>query len=371
MGRETYTGDVAFELRGHLGIITLNRPRSVNALTQLMCECLLVQLQDWAVDDDVAQVLIRGAGDRGLCAGGDVSSLYSEMLALQENDGGGILPAGTPGYAADFTSETFLANEYALNRTIAQYPKPFIALMDGLVLGGGIGVSAHGSHRVVTERTRSGMPETTIGFSPDVGGTWLLGQAPGELGLHAGLTGAHLDAAETIASGLADVEVPAAALGELTQALSTDPVAEVLPGFTVKPPVSAGTDQRGWIDYAYSAPSVEQVLERLDELAPEQEQAAAAARALRGKSPIALRVAHRAIRTAKQLTLEAALDQEFTIAVHMLRSHDFREGIRAQIIDKDRAPQWSPARLDEVDDSLVETYFTPVPGHRLREVQTL
>ncbi|GAA1138076.1 3-hydroxyisobutyryl-CoA hydrolase [Nesterenkonia lutea] len=371
MGRETYTGDVAFELRGHLGIITLNRPRTVNALTQLMCECLLVQLRDWAVDDTVTQVLIRGAGDRGLCAGGDVSSLYQEMVALQSQDGGEILPVGTPGYAADFTSEPFLADEYALNQTIAEYPKPFIALMDGLVLGGGIGVSAHGSHRVVTERTRAGMPETTIGFSPDVGGTWLLAQAPGRLGLHAGLTGAHLDAADAIAAGLADVLVPAEELNDLTQALSTAPVEVVLPKFAVAAESSGLVEAREWIDQAYSAPTVEQVLERLDELAPAHEQAGAAAQALREKSPVSLKVAHRAILAAEQLSLRAALEQEFTIAVHMLRSQDFREGIRAQIIDKDREPRWSPARLQDVGEGLVQTYFTPVPGRRLSEVQSL
>ncbi|MCH8562190.1 3-hydroxyisobutyryl-CoA hydrolase [Nesterenkonia sp. LB17] len=371
MGRETYTGDVAFELRGHLGIITLNRPHAVNALTQLMCECILVQLQDWAVDDRVSQVLIRGAGDRGLCAGGDVSSLYQEMVQLQGLDGGAVLPAGAPGYEAEFTSETFLANEYALNRTIAEYPKPYVALMDGLVLGGGIGVSAHGSHRIVTERTRAGMPETTIGFAPDVGGTWLLGQAPGRLGLHAGLTGAHLDAADAITLGLADVEVPSDVLAELTQALSTELVADALPRFTRTPEASTLARSRSWIDQAYAAPNVEAALQRLDELALTEEAAAAAAESLRKKSPVSLKVAHRAILAAQELTLPQALEAEFTVAVHMLRSADFREGIRAQIIDKDRAPQWSPGTLEAVDLELVQTYFTPVPGHRLADRQSL
>lgn len=370
MGRETYTGDVAFELRGHLGIITLNRPHAVNALTQLMCECILVQLQDWAVDDRVDQVLIRGAGDRGLCAGGDVSSLYQEMVRLQEHDGGGILPDGTPGYAADFVSESFLATEYALNLTIAEYPKPYIALMDGLVLGGGIGVSAHGSHRVVTERTRAGMPETTIGFAPDVGGTWLLGRAPGFLGLHAGLTGAHLDAADTLALGLADVEVRGEDLPELIQALSTEPVTEALPRFTRNPEASALAQSQAWIDQAYAAPSVEELLDRLDELAPSAPGAATAAESLRGKSPTSLKVTHRAILAAQKLSLPEALKREFTIAVHMLRSADFREGIRAQVIDKDRAPHWNPGTLEAVDAALVETYFTVVPGRELEDRQS-
>ncbi len=365
MGRETFTGDVAFEHRGHLGIITLNRPKAVNSLTALMCESVLVQLQEWAEDDGVAQVLIRGAGDRGLCAGGDVVGLYRDMVEHQPLDGGPLLPEGTPAYQADFAGERFFAVEYEMNRYIAAYPKPYIALMDGLVLGGGIGISAHGSHRLVTERTRAGMPETTIGFSPDVGGSHLLGRAPRRIGLHAGLTGAHLDAADVLALGLADAQISSGRMEELIQELASEAVEEVLPRFTVESGTSGLQASAEWIEAAYGQETVEGLLQALDELGAETPEAAEAAATLRTKSPTSLKIALRAIRAAGSLSLEGALVQEHTIGVHALRSHDFREGIRAQVVDKDRSPRWNPASPEEVDEDLVDHYFTPVPGRVL------
>ncbi|WP_120003872.1 enoyl-CoA hydratase/isomerase family protein [Nesterenkonia muleiensis] len=364
MGRETYTGDVAFEVRGHLGLITLNRPKALNSLTELMCESIRVQLEDWADDAAVAQVLIRGAGERGLCAGGDVASIHHEMVELQERDGGGLLPEGTPGYQADFRAESFFAIEYGMNLCIAEYPKPYIAFMDGVVLGGGVGVSAHGSHRIVTERSRIGMPETTIGFSPDVGGTYLLSRAPGYSGVHAGITGTHLSGADALYLGLADVYVPSASLEHLTQALAAEPVDEALPRFTAQAPDSEFAAAE-WIDQAYSHADLSDVVAELEERGKDAPEAAAAAETLRSKSPTMASVAFHAIQRARELTLQGALSQEYTIAVHALRSHDFREGIRAQLIDKDRSPQWRPASLEAVDKDLVAHYFTPVPGKLL------
>ncbi|MCT1606677.1 enoyl-CoA hydratase/isomerase family protein [Nesterenkonia massiliensis] len=365
MGRETYTGDVAFEVRGHLGMITLNRPKALNALTQLMCESILIQLQDWAEDPTVAQVLIRGAGDRGLCSGGDISSVYRDMLEHQPRDGGGLLPESTPSYAAAMPAEEFFAVEYRMNLTIAEYPKPYIALMDGVVLGGGVGVSAHGSHRVVTERSRVGMPETTIGFSPDVGGTYLLPRSPGNTGLHLGLSGIHLTAADAIFTGLADTFVPSEALEELTQQLTEHPVDEVLPRYAKHPGDSAVEQDAEWIDAAYSAGTVEEILVELEQHSSSYPGAQQAAAALRAKSPTMLKVALEAIRRGAQLSLSGALAQEYTIAIHALRSHDFREGIRAQVIDKDRTPRWNPGQPETVDEDLVAHYFTPVPGKLL------
>lgn len=361
MGRETFTGDVAFEVRGHLGIITLNRPKSLNSLTGLMCDSIRVQLEDWADDPAVAQVLIRGAGDRGLCAGGDVASVYREMVELQDQDGGGSLPDGRPEYRANFTAEGFFASEYGMNQYIARYSKPYIALMDGVVLGGGVGVSAHGSHRIVTERSRIGMPETTIGFSPDVGGTYLLGRAPGQLGVHAGLTGVHLSAADAIHLGLADSLIASDSIDALIQELTVEDVERVLPEFLREPEPSA-LEGAEWVNEAYSQESVVEVLRVLDDLGERVPEAAETARTLRTKSPTMVHVAFRAIRGARELGLEGALSQEYTIAVHALRSHDFREGIRAQLIDKDRSPSWSPSSLEAVDEELVDHYFTPVPS---------
>lgn len=366
MGRETYTGDVAFEVRGHLGIITLNRPEAMNALTQLMCESVHIQLDEWASDDDVAQVLVRGAGDRGLCAGGDVVSVYHDMVALQPEDGGALLPEGTPSYRADFPAEDFWAAEYRMNLTIAEFPKPYIALMDGLVLGGGIGVSAHGSHRIVTERSRVGMPETTIGYCPDVGGTHLLARAPDALGMYAGLLGVHLGSADAIRLGLADVCTDSSSVEELISGLAEEPVEAVLSEFTTEPGPARLQKCAGWIRQAFSAPDVEQILAELEELAGDVPEAGEAAEQLRSKSPISLKVAHRAISRAADLALRGALLQEYTVAVHMLRSRDFREGLRAQLIDKDRAPAWALGSLSEVDEELVDHYFSPVPHRVLR-----
>lgn len=364
MGKETYTGDVAFEIRGRLGLITLNRPKALNSLTKLMCESIRVQLEDWADDDAVSQVLIRGAGERGLCAGGDVSSIYHEMVELQEHDGGVLLPEGAPGYQADFPAEGFFATEYGMNLCIAQYPKPYIALMDGVVLGGGVGVSAHGSHRIVTERSRIGMPETTIGFSPDVGGSYLLARAPGQVGLHAGITGIHLSGADALHLGLADAYVPSGRLEGLTQALAEEPVEEALGRFAQEAPRSELADA-AWVDQAYSRQGLAEIVAELEKLGREIPEAAAAADTVRSKSPSMAHVTLHAIRRAKELTLPQALSQEYTIAVHALRSHDFREGIRAQLIDKDRSPDWQPASLDEVGEELVVQYLTPVAGKQL------
>lgn len=366
MGRETFTGDVAFEVRGHLGIITLNRPKAMNSLTQLMCESVHIQLEEWSGDDDVAQVLVRGAGDRGLCAGGDVVGVYRDMVEHQEHDGGPMLPAGTPAYQAHFSTEDFWAVEYRMNLLISQYPKPYIALMDGLVLGGGIGISAHGSHRIVTERTRAGMPETTIGFSPDVGGTHLLGHAPRKVGLHAGMLGAHLGAADAIFAGLADTRIGSESIEALVGELTRRGVDEVLPEFAVDPGDSA-LESATWINHAYSGHDVDAILARMDGLAEEVPEAGEAAAALRSRSPLSVRVAHRAITASADLSLAGALIQEYTVGMHMLRSADFREGIRAQLVDKDRNPTWSPARLADVDDDLLDHFFTSVP-HKILEL---
>lgn len=221
MGGALETEDVLFERRGHLGIVTLNRPKAANALNDGMVKAMLRQLTAWADDDAVATVLVRGAGDRGLCAGGDIVAIYKDMLH------GGTATAD------------FWADEYRLNALISHYPKPYVAFMDGLVLGGGVGVSAHGSVRVVTERTRTGMPETTIGFVPDVGGTLLLSRSPGEAGTHAALTGAHLSGADALFLGLADHFVPSGNLPALAEALESSTAEAAVERFAQAAPDSA------------------------------------------------------------------------------------------------------------------------------------
>ena len=242
---EPLAGEVAFERRGRLGVVTLNRPAAVNALTAGMAAAMLEQLTLWADDDAVAAVLVRGAGDRGLCAGGDIVAIYRDML-----DGG------------DATAD-FWAVEYRLNLLISEYPKPYVAFMDGLVLGGGVGISAHGSVRIVTERTRTGMPETTIGFVPDVGGTLLLSGSPGETGTHAALTGAHLSGADALFLGLADCFVPSGRLPDLAAALETEAAEAAVARFAEPAPASVLAAQQEWIDACYSSDDAEEILRRL------------------------------------------------------------------------------------------------------------
>lgn len=354
MGEQTPPGagepEVLFERKGRLGVVVLNRPRAVNALTEGMAAAMLAQLTEWAEDDSVQTVLVRGAGERGLCAGGDIVAIYRDML-----DGG------------DATAR-FWATEYRLNSLISRYPKPYAAFMDGLVLGGGVGISAHGSHRVVTERTRTGMPETTIGFVPDVGGTLLLACAPGESGTHAALTGAHLDGADALHLGLADFFVPSERLDELAVALETERADDAVARLASEPPLSALAEQRGWIDEAYSSDNAVEIVARLR--ASDSPAAGEAADTIESKSPTSVSVTLEALRRARArgpipAALEEALEEEYRIGLRLLAGHDFREGIRAQVIDKDRSPRWEPATLDAVARADVEAFFAPLAGREL------
>jgi enoyl-CoA hydratase len=290
-------------------------------------------------------VAIRGAGERGLCAGGDIRAVYEDAR------GGGT------------SSLQFWADEYRLNARIARYRKPYVAFMDGLVMGGGVGISAHGSIRVVTERSRVGMPEVRIGFVPDIGGTYLLSRAPGQLGMHMALTGNDISGADAIYCGLADYFIPSERLAELLEKLDADQPSAAVTALAEPPPPSRLAGESAWINACYAADSVEEIVDRLMSSGGE---ARNAAEEITTRSPTSVKVAFRAVRTAASLpSVEAALDQEFRIASHLLRSHDLVEGIRAQIVDKDRNPRWQPAMLREVTDDMVETYFTPTADSEL------
>ncbi|MEO8283407.1 MAG: enoyl-CoA hydratase/isomerase family protein [Pseudarthrobacter sp.] len=339
------TADVLFERRGHLGVVTLNRPKAVNALTLGMVTAILEQLTAWADDDSVATVLVRGAGDRGLCAGGDIVAIYRDMV-----EGTGQAPE-------------FWTTEYRLNALISRYPKPYVAFMDGLVLGGGVGISAHGSVRIVTERTRTGMPETTIGFVPDVGGTLLLSRAPGESGTHAALTGAHLSGADALFLGLADHFVPSESLPALADALESATADAAVARLVQEPPASALEEQRGWIDAAYATDDAEEIVRRLRAAGGE---AADAAATIEAKSPTAVKLTLESLRRVRGLSLAEALAQEYRVGLRSLEGQDFREGIRAQVVDKDRNPQWKPASLAGVTAADVEHYFAPLGDRELQ-----
>ncbi|MES2092302.1 MAG: enoyl-CoA hydratase/isomerase family protein [Actinomycetota bacterium] len=331
-------GEVVVEQRGHLGHLLLNRPKAINALTHEMVITIAQALDHWETDDSVGTVLITGAGERGLCAGGDIVSIYRDATSGGES------------------SARFWADEYALNAHIARYSKPYVAFMDGVVLGGGVGISAHGSVRVVTERTRLGMPETGIGFVPDVGGTYLLSRAPGELGTHLALAAGAVTGADAITLGLADHYVSSDRLADLATALETRSAAEAIARFATTPPASAILDQRDWIDACYSPDTATEIVARL--AASPVEAARDAASAILTKSPTAVCVALESLRRARALgTLEEVLDQEYRVSVRFAQGTEFVEGVRAQVIDKDRTPQWSPRTLAEVPRPDVEAYF--------------
>ena len=326
---ETSVAGIEVRRQGGLGRITLNRPRAINALTLGMMQGIDAALDEWTTEPAVLAILIDGAGERGLCAGGDIRFLYESVKA------------GAP-EAAD----RFMHVEYRLNARIARLSKPYVALMDGLVMGGGVGVSAHGSLRIVTERTRLAMPEVGIGYLPDVGATYLLSAAPGEFGTHAALTGETMGAADAIRCGLADRHVASERLPALIEALAASRDAEALlscvdaqasapaPGHLV---VNAG-----WIAECYRHDRIEAVLDAL-QARPEAAAHAAATR-IAGNCPTSLAVALRALRAGRGYgRLEPCLEQEYRVGTGLMRRPDFVEGVRAAVIDKDRSPNWQPA----------------------------
>ncbi|MGC5341875.1 enoyl-CoA hydratase/isomerase family protein [Streptomyces sp. DT171] len=337
---------VLLHTEGHAGRLTLNRPRALNALDHSMVRRIDRALTAWERDPAVRTVVLTGAGERGLCAGGDIRSIHED--------------ARTGGSA----SADFWRDEYGLNARIARYPKPYVAVMDGIVMGGGVGISAHGSVRVVTERSTVAMPETGIGFVPDVGGTYLLALAPGELGTHLALTGARIGAGDALLCGLADHFVPSHLLPALVADLAREAVPAVLPRYVHEPPKGELAGHREWIDHCYAADTVEEIIDRL--LGSGVPAAKDAASALLTKSPTALKVTLAALRGAPGLgPLERVLEQEYRVSCAALTTPDLVEGIRAQVIDKDREPRWSPATLVEVGDDDVARFFTPLGDREL------
>ncbi|MEV1011860.1 enoyl-CoA hydratase/isomerase family protein [Streptomyces sp. NPDC049881] len=340
--------DVLFHTSGHAAHITLNRPKALNSLTHEMVLRIDEALREWEHDPAVGLVVITGAGERGLCAGGDIRAIHDDA---RDGDGN--------------ASAAFWRDEYRLNARIARYSKPYAAVMDGIVMGGGVGISAHGSVRVVTERSRIAMPETGIGFVPDVGGTRLLAHAPGELGTFLALTGTPVGAADALLCGLADHFVPSASLRSLVDDLAELPVPEALGRHVQDPPPGELAGPSDWIDGCFSADTVEEIVQRLlDQGSPAAKETAGT---LLTKSPTALKVTLAALRRARRLgPLERVLEQEYRVSCAALDSPDLVEGIRAQVIDKDRAPGWSPATLAEVTGADVERFFAPLGERELR-----
>lgn len=344
--------EVRIRIDGRAGRITLNRPKALNALTLPMVREIWAALLAWKDDPHVAFVILDGAGERGLCAGGDVRSLYDSR-----GEGSGF-------------ARTFWREEYHLNALIHRYPKPFVAVMDGIVMGGGIGLSAHaqGGTRLVTERSQLAMPETSIGLIPDVGGTFVLARSPGELGIYLGLVGARMAAGDAILAGFADRFVEAARLPALLAQLSDPdggPLEAALAAVTTAPPPPALDAVRGLVDATFGADSVASVR---DALAASADPAAAGIAAeLDKRSPLALEATLAAIGLARARigtglgTLEAALAVEFRLCTRLYEHGEFIEGVRALIIDKDRQPRWRPAGLADVSVAMVAGLMAPLP----------
>src|SRR5579859_1962517 len=338
-------GDVLVRQHGALRRLTLNRPKALNALTLDMVVTMTRWLRDWAHDDAVGAVLIDGAGERGLCAGGDLRALSD---AVKAND---PLP------------QHFWATEYRLDVLIARYRKPVIVVMDGLTMGGGVGIAAHAAHRVVTERSAIAMPEVSIGYFPDVGSSFLLARTPGRVGTHLALTGERIGAADAIYCGLADVHIAAAKLPELSARLgdcrSAPEVRARLAELSTPAAPGRLAAARQWIDACCSAETIEEIVARLR--SSQNEDARAAAATLLKMSPTSLKITLRNIRAALSFVeLEDSFRQDYRISLACIAAHDFIEGIRAAIVDKDRNPVWRPDKLEEVTPDIVERHFRSV-----------
>lgn len=337
--------DVIIRRVGRAGRITLNRPRALNALAYPMIAPMVGALRAWADDPAVALVVLDGAGDRGLCAGGDVVSLYHSR-----SDGSGL-------------ARSFWGEEYVLNAMIGSYRKPFVAIQDGIVMGGGIGLSGHASHRIVTERSMLAMPETAIGLIPDVGGTWLLSHCPGELGVFISLVGYRMNAGDALYAGFSDTCITSSSIAELIDTLChTDaPVSVTIAQRAVAPPPSPLADHREIIDAIFKGDSVEAMIDALG--GHPGAFTAKALKAMAAHSPLAMKTTLAAIRRARSLpSLERALEIEFRLCIRLFEGGEFTEGIRALLVDKDRKPAWQPPRYEDVTPAMVADMFAPLPG---------
>ncbi|MCK6452111.1 MAG: enoyl-CoA hydratase/isomerase family protein [Alphaproteobacteria bacterium] len=346
------THDILLERRGAIGLATLNRPLALNALTLPMIRAYWRRLDAWEHDPEVKAVVLRGAGERAFCAGGDIRAIHDA------------------GKAGDRLTRDFFREEYALNHRIHAMAKPHVALIDGITMGGGVGLSVHGSHRIATERTLFAMPETGIGLFPDVGGGYFLPRCPGETGMYLALTGARLKAADALHCGVATHAVAGAEIAALIEALAGadygrnahGAVNRVLAGFTVAAGEAPIAPHRATIDRCFAAGSVEAILDALtaDGSAGDHSEWARQQRAvILTKSPTSLKITHRQLRAAAFMSLAEDLTMEYRLTQACIAGHDFYEGVRAIVIEKDNAPKWRPATLGEVDDAAVERHFAP------------
>lgn len=346
--------EVLFSVQGKVGLITLNRPKALNALTLPMVRALEPKLREWAADPAIAAVVIEGAGERAFCAGGDVAAIYR---ARQAGD--------------DTLGRDFFREEYVVNRAIFRFPKPWIALLDGITMGGGVGLSVHGPFRVATERFLFAMPETAIGLFPDVGGGHFLPRLPGQLGMYLAMTGERLKAADALHAGVLTHHVPSERIGALKEALAgadwggdANAVAKrVLDGFHVDPGQAQLPARRAEIDRHFAGASCEEIVASLEK--DGSEWAAATLKTLRRLSPTSMKITFRQIRDGARMEFEDIMTMEYRMSQGCMRGGDFYEGVRSVLIDKDHAPKWDPATLEAVDQARVDAHFAPVANDLL------
>jgi enoyl-CoA hydratase len=350
----TEDGDLIVRREGAAGVIRLNRPKAINAMTLEMSEGIDAALDRFETDREVAVIILEGAGERGLCAGGDIRGLWESSRE------GGDLGA------------RFWRQEYVMNARIAKYPKPYVAFMDGLVMGGGVGLSGHASHRVVTDRTRLAMPEVGLGFFPDVGGTWLLSRSPGEIGAYFGLTGQTMNGPDAIHAKFADAVVPAAKWPELREALTkvrqgvnAAEVSKLINSFATGETAGPVAAKEPIIDALFGFDRMEDIFAALKR--DGSEFALATLKTLNEKSPRGMVVTLKLLRLARSASsLEECLVREYRAALEVFRSDDFREGVRAAVIDKDRNPSWSPPRIEDVTPGMLAPYLAEIGADELK-----
>jgi enoyl-CoA hydratase len=346
--------DLIARREGAAGIIRLNRPKAINAVTLEMFRDIDKALDAFEVDPEVAVIILEGAGERGLCAGGDIRALWESSKV--KGDLGKIL----------------WREEYILNARIKKFPKPYVAFMDGIVMGGGVGLSAHSSNRVVTEKTKLAMPEVGLGFFPDVGGTFLLSRSPGEIGTYFGLTGQTMNGPDAVYARFADAVVPTAKLPDLREALTkvrpgtnSAAIKALIDSFATGETAGPVAAKQATIDKWFAHDRMQDVVAALQ--ADGSELAQATLKTLAEKSPRGMVVTLKLLRLARTASsLEECLVREYRAALEVFASDDFREGVRAAVIDKDRNPKWSPPRIEDVTPEMVAPYFAEIGADELK-----
>ncbi len=347
----TQDQDIICEIRGAAGVVILNRPKALNALSLGMVRELARALDAWENDPQVTRVVVLSTSEKAFCAGGDIRWLHDCGKAGRHD-----------------AMLAFWGEEYILNHRIKTYPKPYVALVDGIVMGGGVGISLHGSHRIAGDRYLFAMPEVGIGFFPDVGATYALPRLPGAFGSFLALTGERIGAADALSVGLATHAVPSDRMAELADALTgRSALDDILAGFTIARPPGPLQAEAATIAEAFAAGSPLAVVERLGALAAKGSAfAGKLVQTLATKSPTSIAIAHEQMRRGRELDFAEAMRTEFRIVSRIAHGHDFYEGVRAVVIDKDQAPRWRPDRLEAVEPAAIAAYFAPLGASELK-----